>query len=479
MEHKRMYIGGKWLEASSGKVFFVQNPATLEEIAAVPDGGAEDAILAVAEASKAFEIWSTMTAYERSDIMQRWYQLIKENTEQIASVLTGEQGKPLREAKGEVEYGNSFVQWYLEEAKRVYGETIPSHHKNKRMLVQKQPVGVVAAITPWNFPAAMITRKVAPALAAGCTVVIKPAEQTPLTALLLAELAEKAGFPPGVFNVITGNPQEIGSVLLKDPRVAKVTFTGSTEVGKLIMREAADTVKKISLELGGHAPFIVFDDADLEHAVKHTIRSKFRNAGQTCICANRLYVHKNIRESFERLLAETVSRMNVGYGFDEGTEIGPVIDEQAINKVTSHIEDAVKKGARILTGGNRKPHDSFPGYFFEPTILTGVTHDMLIMQEETFGPVAPVIEFTEEREVVEMANDTPYGLAAYVFTRDISRAIRVVEKLNYGIIGLNDGAPSTAEAPFGGFKQSGIGREGGHHGIEEFLEIKYISIGIY
>jgi len=471
----RMYVNGKWVKAKGNQTFPVTNPATGKTIGSVPDGGKEDARLAVDAAHAAFPVWSGKTAEERSYFLRKWHDAILDNKNEIAEILVLEQGKPMKEALGEITYAASFLLWYAEEAKRIYGETIPASAPDKRILVFRQPVGVTAAITPWNFPAAMITRKVAPALAAGCTVVIKPAEQTPLTALKLAEAAEMAGFPRGVINVVTGNPEEIGAAWLEDPRVRKITFTGSTEVGKLLMKGAADTVKKISLELGGHAPVIVFEDADLDLAVQGTILSKFRNAGQTCICANRVYVQESIFEPFVEKLAEETKKLVVGYGLEPETQIGPLIDESAYLKVKSHIENAVAMGAKIVCGGNRV-NDFEGGYFLEPTVLTDVKDDMKIMKEETFGPVAPVLTFRDMEEVIERANDTPYGLAAYAFTSNLRTAFLVSERLEYGIVGINDPLPSVAQAPFGGFKESGLGREGGHHGIDEFLEIKYVSM---
>ena len=468
-----MFIDGEWT-GTELPTFDVINPANGEVIAAVPNGGKEEAKKAVDAAYNAFLLWSKKTAGERSALLYKWHRLIDEHKEEIGEIMTREQGKPLKEAIGEVDYANSFISWYAEEGKRIYGETIPASHENKRILVLKQPVGVVAAITPWNFPAAMITRKVAPALAAGCTVVVKPAEQTPLTAFKLAELAEKAGIPKGVLNIITGNPQEIGETWLADERVRKITFTGSTEVGKILMCGAADTVKKVSLELGGQAPFIVLDDANIEKAVAGAIASKFRNAGQTCVCANRIYVHEKIVESFTQKMAEAVQQLKMGNGLDQGVEIGPLIDENAVKKVERHIEDAVEKGGKVVIGG--KKADQYKGFFFEPTVITNVTDEMLCMNEETFGPLAPITTFQNIEEVIQRANDTPYGLAAYVFTENISKAIQITEQLEYGIVGLNDGLPSVAQAPFGGFKQSGLGREGGHHGMEEFLETKFVSI---
>ncbi len=454
----------------------VINPADGEVIDSVPNGGKEEAKKAVDAAYDAFPLWSKLTASQRSEFLMKWHKLIEESKTEIAEIMTREQGKPLSEAVGEVEYANSFVLWFAEEGKRIYGETIPASHENKRIMVLKQPVGVVAAITPWNFPAAMITRKVAPALAAGCTVVVKPAEQTPLTALKLLELAESAGIPKGVLNVITGDAQEIGETWLQDQRVRKITFTGSTEVGKLLMRGAADTVKKISLELGGHAPLIVFEDADLDKAVAGAIASKFRNAGQTCVCANRIYVQESISELFIKKFTAAVKKLKIGNGLEEGTQIGPLIDHHALKKIEAHLADAVEKGGTIAAGGNRVLLNG--GYFFEPTVLIHATEDMLCMNQETFGPLAPIALFKTPEEAIKRANNTVYGLAAYVFTENISKAIYTCEQLEYGIVGLNDGVPSIAQAPFGGYKQSGLGREGGHQGIEEFLETKYISISL-
>ncbi|MGE8207519.1 NAD-dependent succinate-semialdehyde dehydrogenase [Heyndrickxia sp. NPDC080065] len=472
MKKYLMYCNGEWI-GNDLPVLEVTNPATGEAIATVPFGGNKEAQLAIDAASDAFPKWAALSAYERSEYIRAWYELVKENEMDLAKTMTAEQGKPLREALGEVQYANGFLSWYAEEGKRIYGETIPATQRNKRLWVQKQPVGVVAAITPWNFPAAMITRKVGPALAAGCTVVVKPAEQTPLTALKLAELAEKAGIPKGVINVITGDPKEIGEVWLQDPKVRKLTFTGSTEVGKLLMRGSAETVKKVSLELGGHAPVIITQNADIDKAVAGVIAAKFRNAGQTCVCSNRIYVHEDVCEEFTTKFTAKVKELRIGNGLDEGTEIGPLIDEAAIAKVQKHVNDAIQKGAMVETGGNASN-----GLFFEPTVLSNVNDEMLCMTEETFGPLAPITSYTNEEEVIQRANDSIFGLAAYVFTENISEGIRIVESLEYGIIGLNDGLPSTPQAPFGGFKQSGLGREGGHHGIEEYLEVKYISLGL-
>jgi succinate-semialdehyde dehydrogenase/glutarate-semialdehyde dehydrogenase len=478
VEAKQMYIGGEWVDALDKKTVSIVNPGTLNELATIPYGGKYEAVAAVNHASKAFKEWKRTTAYERAQYMQRFYELIIQHKDELGELMTKEQGKPLHEATGEVVYAANFIQWYAEEAKRVYGETIPSSTSNKRIFVYKQPVGVIAAITPWNFPAAMITRKIGPALAAGCTCIIKPATQTPLTAIRLVELAEEAGFPPGVINIVTGASAEIADALLEDTRVAKITFTGSTEVGKLIMRKAAETVKKISLELGGHAPVLVFDDADIDLAVKQTILSKFRNMGQTCICANRVYVHESIREKFEKRFAEETAKLKVGYGLEDGVSIGPLIDKNAMIKVEQHVQDAVNQGAKILTGGKVWTTDQHSGYYYEPTVLSGVKENMLIMNEETFGPVAPILGFSTDEEAVRMANNTRFGLAAYMFTKNIDRAIRVSEDLEYGIVGLNDGGPSAVQAPFGGFKESGIGREGGHYGMDEYLEVKFVSLGL-
>ncbi|MGM0839944.1 MAG: NAD-dependent succinate-semialdehyde dehydrogenase [Bacillota bacterium] len=472
MQHYNMIINGEQRGSDLSKRD-VTNPATSEVIATIPNGGKKEAASAVDAAYDAFKDWSQHSAYERSELIRKWYDLIDENKEDLARTMTMEQGKPLKEALGEIQYANGFISWYAEEGKRVYGEQIPATQRNKRLFVHKQPVGVVAVITPWNFPAAMITRKVAPALATGCTVVIKPANQTPLTALKMAELAEEAGIPKGVINVVTGDSKSIGEAWMEDTRVRKLTFTGSTEVGKVLMKGSADTVKKISLELGGHAPVIVMDDSDLEKAVDGVIASKFRNAGQTCVCSNRVYVHESIVDSFTEKLVEKVKGLKVGNGLEEGVDIGPLIDENAIEKVQKHVEDAVNKGASIAYGGKGKG-----GLYFEPTVLTNVSDDMLCMKDETFGPVAPITTFKTEDEAIRRANDSIYGLAAYVFTENMTKGIRISEQLEYGIVGLNDGMPSTPQAPFGGFKQSGLGREGGHHGIEEYLEVKYISVGL-
>lgn len=464
------FINGRWLGGELEKIS-IENPATNKVIATVPKGGRKEAIQSVDAAYAALKEWSSKTAEDRSSYLVKWSQLIEEEKITIGKIMTAEQGKPLNEAIGEVTYANGYISWYAEEGKRIYGDIIPASHTNKRIFVQKQPVGVVAAITPWNFPAAMITRKVGPALAAGCTVVIKPASQTPLTAFKLVELAEKAGIPKGVINIITGSSSQIGKAWNDDSRVRKLTFTGSTDIGKLLMKDAADTMKKISLELGGHAPFIVMDDADLDKTVAGVISSKFRNAGQTCVCTNRVYVHESIKDTFQEKLTEAASKLKLGNGMEDGVDIGPLINREAVEKVDEQVTDAVKKGAEITYGGNNPS-----GLYVEPTVIINAADDMLCMHEETFGPLVPVTTFCEEEEVIKRANNSPFGLAAYVFTENISRAIRISEKLEYGIVGLNDGAPSASQAPFGGFKESGLGREGGYYGIEEYLETKYISL---
>ena len=472
MKDYGMYVDGEWTDFGLGKID-VTNPSTGEVIATVPNGGSAEAEKAADAAFRALKGWSALSVYERSDLIWKWHHLINEHKEEIARVMTLEQGKPIKEAIGEMTYANGFLSWYAEEGKRIYGETIPATQRDKRLFVSKQPVGVVAAITPWNFPAAMITRKVGPALAAGCTIIVKPAGMTPLTALKMAELAEEAGIPKGVLNIVTGKSSEISKVWMEDTRVRKLTFTGSTEVGKELMKGSADTVKKVSLELGGHAPVIILEDADLDKAAKGVIDSKFRNAGQTCVCSNRVYVHESVYDAFLEKLVPMVKALKVADGLEEGADIGPLINQDAVDKVLGQIEDAVQKGARLEAGGKSKG-----GLFLEPAVLSGITDDMLCMREETFGPLAPIASFKTEEEAIQRANDSIYGLAAYVFTENISRGIRVTEALEYGIIGLNDGLPSTPQAPFGGFKQSGLGREGGHHGIDEFLEVKYISLGL-
>jgi len=466
------FLNNTWTEADSGQTFSVTNPATGAELARVADCGAAETQRAIEAAEAALPEWRAKTATARATILRKWYDLILENTDDLGLLLTLEQGKPVPEAKGEIRYGASFIEWFAEEGKRAYGDIIPPHLPGMRLMVVKQAVGVVAAITPWNFPNAMITRKVAPALAAGCTVVLKPSEETPLSALALAELALRAGFPPGVLNIIPGKQAaEIGKVLTSSPIVRKVSFTGSTAVGKLLMRQSADTVKKISLELGGNAPFIVFDDADLAAAVEGAITAKYRNAGQTCVCANRIFVQEGIYEAFLAKFTEAVQKQKVGVGTEKGVNIGPLINAKALEKVQRLVEDATQKGARVLTGGQ-----AMEGTFYQPTVLADVQADMDVMQEEIFGPVAPVIRFATEKEVIKMANDTPYGLAAYFYGRDIGRVFRVAEALDYGMVGVNTGLVATTVAPFGGMKESGIGREGSKYGLEEFMETKYICL---
>jgi succinate-semialdehyde dehydrogenase/glutarate-semialdehyde dehydrogenase len=470
------YIGGCWVDADDTSVIGVNNPATGERLGTVPNLGATETERAIVAAHAAFPQWAARTAKERAGLLRRWYELLLQHQEDLAILMTAEQGKPLAEARGEIVYAASFIEWFAEEGRRVYGELIPTHQTDKRIVVMRQPVGVVGAITPWNFPAAMITRKAAPALAAGCTFVCKPAIQTPYSALALAELAARAGLPPGVFNIVTGiDARAIGQALTTHPLVRKLSFTGSTATGKVLMAQCAGTVKKVSLELGGNAPFIVFDDADLDAAVAGAVASKYRNAGQTCVCTNRMLVQAGIYEVFAAKLIQAVKTLRVGDGLAGPTEQGPLIDANALAKVESHIEDAVSKGARIVLGG--KPH-ALGGTFFEPTVLTGVTGEMLIAREETFGPVAPLFRFESEQEAIRMANDTEFGLAAYFYTRDLSRAWRVAEALEYGMVGLNTGLISTEVAPFGGVKESGIGREGSRHGIHEYTELKYLCMSV-
>jgi succinate-semialdehyde dehydrogenase/glutarate-semialdehyde dehydrogenase len=467
-------IGGRWIEATTETGLAVRNPATGDLIGHVPDLGAEETREAIDAAEDARHAWAARTAKDRSAILQRWYELMMQHQDDLGAILTAEQGKPLAEAKGEIAYGASFIQWFAEEARRAYGDIVPGHQQDKRILVLKQPIGVVAAITPWNFPNAMITRKAGPALAAGCSMVLKPASQTPFSAIALAVLAERAGIPAGVFSVLTGSARRIGAEMTANPLVRKLTFTGSTEVGAKLYEQCAPTIKKLALELGGNAPFIVFDDADLDEAVEGAVIAKFRNNGQTCVCANRIYVQSDIYEAFADKLATRVGGLKTGNGFDEGITFGPLIDEAAVEKVEDHIGDASKKGAKVLLGGQRH---SLGGTFFEPTVLTGVTAEMAIAREETFGPVAPLFRFETESEVVRAANDTPFGLASYFYSRDLARVWRVGEALEYGMVGINTGLISTAEAPFGGVKSSGLGREGSRYGLEDFLELKYLCIG--
>ncbi|PWA10376.1 succinate-semialdehyde dehydrogenase (NADP(+)) [Pueribacillus theae] len=471
---KLLYINGEWMGSELEKIN-VTNPATGEIVGTVPNAGVKETREAIDAAYSAFLEWSTLTAYERAEYLEKLYEMMVENKDKLAKLITIEMGKPLSESKGEVQYAAEFLKWFAEEGKRVYGRTVPSHTKDKRMMLIKQPVGVVAAITPWNFPAAMITRKLGPALAAGCTFILKPAEETPLTALMLAMLCEKVGIPKGVVNVITGQPVQIGEEFMANPKVSKITFTGSTAVGKLLIKQSAEQVKKISMELGGHAPIIILDDANVEKAVKGVLLSKFRNGGQTCICGNRIYVQEGIYDDFIQKFIKAVETLKVGNGLEEGIEVGPIINKSGYDKINMHVQDALNRGATCLLGGKGEQQDN--AYFYYPTILADVTKEMIIMNEETFGPVAPIQKIASDEEAIHYANDTMYGLAAYVFTENYSRGLNVVESLNYGIVGWNDGVPSAPQAPFGGMKQSGIGREGGIEGIEEYLETKYVSIG--
>ncbi|MGY2225044.1 NADP-dependent succinate-semialdehyde dehydrogenase [Pseudomonas gingeri] len=471
---QQAYIAGVWSDADNGQQIKVNNPATGEILGSVPKMGAAETRRAIEAAEKALPDWRARTAKDRATVLRRWFELIMANQDDLARLMTLEQGKPLAEAKGEIAYAASFIEWFAEEGKRVYGDIIPGHQPDKRLLVIKQPIGVTAAITPWNFPCAMITRKVGPALAAGCTMVIKPASQTPFSALALAELATRAGIPEGVLSVVTGSAVQIGAELTGNPIVRKLSFTGSTEIGRQLMAECARDIKKVSLELGGNSPFIVFADADLDAAVAGALMSKYRNAGQTCVCANRLYIHDSVYDEFADKLKAAVARLRLGNGLDEGTTTGPLIDENAVLKVQEHIADAVGKGARVVAGG--QPH-ALGGTYFEPTILVDVPRDALVAREETFGPLAPLFRFSDEADVVAQANDTEFGLAAYFFARDLSRVFRVAEALEYGIIGINTGIISTETAPFGGMKSSGLGREGSRYGIEDYLEIKYMCLG--
>jgi succinate-semialdehyde dehydrogenase/glutarate-semialdehyde dehydrogenase len=474
MFREQCFIDGSWVGADGGGTLPVHNPATAATLGTVPNMGAGETRRAIAAAAAALPPWAARTAKERAVLLRRWFDLMLANQDDLAVLMTAEQGKPLAESKGEIAYAASFIEWFAEEGKRLYGDIIPGHQADKRILVLRQPVGVVAAITPWNFPSAMITRKAGPALAAGCTMVCKPATQTPYSALALAELADRAGIPKGVFNVITGSSTAIGAEMTGNPTVRKVTFTGSTEVGKKLMVQCAGTVKKLSLELGGNAPFIVFEDADLDAAVQGAIASKYRNTGQTCVCANRLLVQDSVYDEFSKRLTAAVGKLRVGDGLEGVTEQGPLIDGKAVAKVEEHIADAVRKGASVALGGKRH---ALGGTFFEPTILTGVTSEMLIAREETFGPIAPLFKFRSEAEAIAMANDTVFGLAAYLYTRDLARSWRVSEAIEYGIVGLNTGIISTEVAPFGGVKESGTGREGSKYGIFDYTELKYICVG--
>ena len=470
---EQAFVGGRW-ESAESAVKEVFNPATGQRIGTVPNLGAAATRRAIEAADKALPDWRARTAKERAQILRKWFDLMMANQEDLAVLMTVEQGKPLVESRGEIAYAASFIEWFGEEGKRVYGDVIPGHARDKRIVVLKQPIGVTAAITPWNFPAAMIARKVAPALAAGCTMVIKPSELTPYSALAMCVLAERAGVPSGVVSVVTGDSKPIGGELTSNPIVRKLSFTGSTAVGKLLMSQCAATVKKLSMELGGNAPFIVFDDADLEAAVNGAVASKYRNAGQTCVCANRIYVQSGIYDRFANRLAEVVSAMKVGNGLDQNTKIGPLIEEKAVAKVEEHVADALARGARVVTGGKR---GDGPGTFYIPTVLTGVKADMLAMREETFGPVAPLMKFETDAEVIRLANATEFGLASYFYSRDVQRVWRVAEALECGIVGINEGIISTEVAPFGGVKESGFGREGSKYGIEDYLEIKYLCFG--
>lgn len=468
------FIDGQWVQAKNGKSFGVYNPANQGQLGSVPDMGADETRQAIDAANKAFPAWKKRTAKERGKLLRKWADLMNEHADDLATIMTAEQGKPLAEAKGEVGYAASFFEWFAEEGRRLYGDIIPSGVADRRYFALRQPVGVVGAITPWNFPSAMITRKAAAALAAGCTFVVKPAESTPLSALALAVLAERAGIPAGVFNVVTGNPVVIGGELTSNPVVAKISFTGSTEVGRLLMAQCAPTIKKLSLELGGNAPFIVFDDADIDAAVAGAMVSKYRNAGQTCVCANRFLVQSSVYDVFVTKLVEATKKLRVGDGLQGPTEQGPLIDSAAVDKVEDHIQDALAKGAKLELGGKRH---ALGGTFFEPTVLSHVTADMKVAREETFGPVAPIFKFETDDEAIALSNNTEFGLAAYFYSRDIARSWRIAEHLEYGIVGLNTGLISTEEAPFGGWKQSGIGREGSRYGLLDYTELKYLCMG--
>jgi succinate-semialdehyde dehydrogenase/glutarate-semialdehyde dehydrogenase len=472
---QQAYIDGAWQDADSGQTIKVNNPASNEILGSVPKMGAAETRRAIEAAERALPAWRDLTAKERSQKLRRWFELMMENQDDLGRLMTLEQGKPLAESKGEIAYAASFIEWFAEEAKRVYGDTIPGHQKDKRIIVIKQPIGVTAAITPWNFPAAMITRKAGPALAAGCTMVLKPASQTPFSALALAELAERAGIPKGVFSVVTGSAGDIGNELTANPTVRKLSFTGSTEVGAKLMEQCAAGIKKVSLELGGNAPFLVFDDADLDEAVKGAMQSKYRNAGQTCVCVNRIYVQNGVYDEFAKKFQAAVEKLKVGNGLDEGTDIGPLIDDRAAAKVKEHIEDAVANGAQVLTGG--KAHQ-MGGSYFEPTLMVNVPHHAKVAKEETFGPLAPLFRFEDEAEGIALANDTEFGLAAYFYARDLGRVFRVAEAIESGMIGINTGMISTEVAPFGGVKSSGLGREGSKYGMDDYLEIKYLCLGL-
>jgi succinate-semialdehyde dehydrogenase/glutarate-semialdehyde dehydrogenase len=471
---QQCYVNGQWIDAQGGGAVNVTNPANGDLLGTVPSLGVGETRAAIEAAAAAFPPWAARTAKDRATLLRRWHDLMMQHADDLAALMTAEQGKPLAEARGEIAYAASFIEWFAEEGKRLYGDVIPGHQPDKRIFVLRQPVGVVAAITPWNFPAAMITRKAGPALAAGCTFVCKPAMQTPYSALAMAELAHRAGIPPGVFNVITGSSTVLGGEMTSNPIVRKLTFTGSTEVGKKLASQCVPTLKKVSLELGGNAPFIVFDDADLDAAVQGAIASKYRNTGQTCVCANRLLVQEGVYDAFVAKLVEAVRKLRVGDGLQGPTEQGPLIDAKAVAKVEEHIADALAKGGKIALGGRRH---AMGGTFFEPTIITGVRPDMMVAREETFGPVAPIFAFKDEADAIRMSNDTEFGLASYFYTKDLARALRVAEKLEYGIVGLNTGIISTEVAPFGGVKESGTGREGSKYGILDYTELKYLCIG--
>jgi succinate-semialdehyde dehydrogenase/glutarate-semialdehyde dehydrogenase len=471
---QQCYVDGAWIDADSGKTIPVTNPATGALLGTVPGMGAAETHRAIEAANAAMPAWRAKTAKERSAVLRKWFDLMMANQEDLAVLMTAEQGKPLTESRGEIAYAASFIEWFAEEGKRIYGDTIPQYQADRRIVVLKEPIGVCAAITPWNFPAAMITRKCGPALAAGCTMVVKPASATPFSALALAELGERAGLPKGVFSVVTGSAVAVGGEMTSNPIVRKLTFTGSTQIGKVLLAQCAKTVKKTSMELGGNAPFIVFDDADLDAAAEGALASKYRNAGQTCVCANRILVQDKVYDAFVEKLKQLVAKLKVGNGMETGVTVGPLIDQAAVQKVQEHVDDALAKGARLVTGG--KGH-ALGGLFYEPTILTGVTTAMKIAREETFGPLAPLFRFRDEKEAISMANDTEFGLAAYFYGRDIGRIWRVAEALEYGIVGINTGIISTEVAPFGGVKESGLGREGSKYGIEDYLEIKYLCLG--
>lgn len=474
----KMYVNGEWIDSQDGKTFSVNNPSTGKEVALVPNGGRSETQQAITAAEQAFQSWSKLTAAERAKYLLKLHALMHEYKDQLAEIMSLEMGKPLTESRGEVIFAASYLEWFAEEGRRIYGETIPASDANKRLMVIRQPIGVVAAITPWNFPLAMMTRKIGAALAAGCTGIVKPASQSPISAIAFGKLVEMADIPRGVVSIVTGSSGPISDEIFENPAVRKISFTGSTEVGKLLVAKSANQLKRLSLELGGHAPFIVFEDADLEAAAAGAVASKFRNTGQTCVCANRIYVQRSVLEKFCELFVEKVQALKVGNSLDPNVQVGPLVSQDSIAKVEEQVSDALGKGARILCGGHRITGELADGLFYEPTVLAGVNPDMLITYEETFGPVAPIIPFDSEEEVIEQANHKEYGLAAYFYTQNISRAVRVSEALEFGIIGMNDAIPTVAQAPFGGMKESGVGREGGHQGLDDYLEDKYISMGI-